>query len=293
MKKGRKQSRKSKKPFKSCFFALSLLFSSLLPAQAADVYKNIANEIYAAAKEAGIKNIAISNFRMEGLFGNEKTSYPADKISEQLSMKKGINVIERGRLEDVFKEIKISYLAGNHKNFKKVFKSDALITGTIYEGYTATEMSVKLIDLESAKVLVAKTVKIEDFPQTFGRMDAPEFDISAPSFSSFRDAPADSPTNAEYCAAQRAEIKKMQEETLEMKARYWAFLLRTPGFSYKNITRNPGSEFFDPARKNEFYQLLNQYWKKFPTPQITPSEREKVKYVIKKEKEYKDNCGEG
>lgn len=286
--------KKNGKIAKALLLAAALLVFSA-PVQAEEAaWKKAASAVYKAAVENKMENIAFLSFNLSGIFSGETTYYPADKISQHLWEKKEIKILERARIEEILGEARFSALGGSKgADIIGAIKADAVVTGTIYEDFTRLELSVKLIDAANARVLMSKTLSLEYFPQTFGESGFWKTEDEVPDFDDFRDAPKDflaGTAQSSPCGESAVKLRKIQENTADLKARYWAEKIRQPGFSYGSLTRNPGSEFLDQEIKSRFYRLLENYWRQ-RVPAVSAAEKTQVERLLEKEKKFKDYCG--
>ena len=61
------------------------------------------------------------------------------------------------------------------------------------------------------------------------------------------------------CRDLSAELSRLERSILDVKARYWAYRMRHPGFSRGSLSSNPGSEIRSPWLRRSFYRLLQRY----------------------------------
>lgn len=106
----------------------------------------------------------------------------------------------------------------------------------------------------------------------------------------FRDAPAD--IKPGDCAGLAGPLLQAGRDGLELSARYWAGLARTPGAFYPALGGGrPGSELTDPPLRQKFEALFGAYYEQPAPVTLTDGERAKAEDLIARAGAYRKACG--
>jgi hypothetical protein len=285
-------------------FALSL---GAAPASSAeDVYKKMANDFakYSTAKK--VKNVSVIGFSRKAHTSREESEYFSEKLMSCLVASGKMNLLERSQLDKVLEERRLAASGVTEEqdgSQAKIDPSDAIIVGTIFGTKDQLRIIAKMIDPLTGAVLhtvegqTERQWDIQPDRSDF-HMDVPDLsEIAAmfgeedirPAFVDFRDAPVS--LNTETCNARRARLSAMQAEAIDVKAKYWAQQMRSPGFSSSKLTRNPGGEIVDQAERKKFYLLLDGYNKNPESAQVSLGEMNKVLSLMNEEAKISDECG--
>lgn len=127
--------------------------------------KNISQELAKKIEEAGKKSVAIVDFN--DLQGNvmELGRFLSEELSVAISISgKGFEVVDRLHLKALLKEHKLSFIGLiNKKSTQKLGQIagvDAVITGTITPFGDSVRVTVKILDINTAKLIGAVTANI-------------------------------------------------------------------------------------------------------------------------------------
>lgn len=127
--------------------------------------KNISQDLAKKIEEAGKKSVAIVDFN--DLQGNvmELGRFLSEELSVAISISsKGFEVVDRLHLKALLKEHKLSFTGLiNKKSAQKLGQIagvDALITGTITPFGDSVRVTVKILDINTAKLIGAVTANI-------------------------------------------------------------------------------------------------------------------------------------
>ncbi len=289
--------------------ALALACALAFPTSArADGYGALSLRIARSAAEHSVKKIAGLDFSAKGGAEKSETAYVAEKIGVQLAGSRGVSLIERALLEKVLKEAGLSLGAGgaydNAETLRNMLSVDAVVTGVVFADGEALRVFARLIDTKTGRVLIAAEALADRLPPSLsggfsGDMEPPEVPFpelpsgwggsSAVTGASFRDAVSGSGSGS--CSGRRSAAARLNAELVDAKARFWAAKMKTPGFSVRALTRNPGSEIGDPGVKARFYKLLTAYYKDHSGPGLEPEMNFEVENLIKLEERVSDECG--
>lgn len=153
----------------SRFISLLLIFISPLFSHPAFSFENdietVSKEIATKLKDMQLDTIAVSDFT--DLQGNvtELGRYLAEKSSIALSTSaEGFSVIDRTHLKSLLQEHKLAASGiidpATARQLGKIAGVKALVTGNLVPIGDQVDMTVKVLDVESAKIILAKTQKL-------------------------------------------------------------------------------------------------------------------------------------
>lgn len=263
---------------------LSFTISSALAGE----YSRLAAGLAQSAKMQGISKIALGEFSMHGSTEKNEAAYAKEQLANALFKEKGIEVIDPSLVGDT----QGLEAAAWTKKAPKKLRPGALIKGSVFKTNSGVSLVVKLVDLESGKVLDSSEIisesRFDDMPEIPALAEATAPDpASFP--SDFRDALTD--TQGADCKTSFKRLSAINENVVELKAKYWAAKMKEPGFSYSTLNRNPGSELKDYQTKQKFYELLGKYYDKDEDIVLPESQITKLKAFMAKEASVLDECG--
>jgi hypothetical protein len=137
-------------------------------------------------------------------------------------------------------------------------------------------VNARLINTETGVIVAASESRASrdwsDLPGLF--VPAPEFMVDAPTIAEaqepeFRDALSDG-----ACVDAAARVDRLENEILDVKARYWALQLKN-GLKFSNLTVSPGATISDPELKQEFYDRMKSWYAQKRVPALSPLETER------------------
>ncbi|MCX5790320.1 MAG: hypothetical protein NTX64_17705 [Elusimicrobia bacterium] len=223
----------------------------------------------AAAKE-GRRRVAVVPFRDSGGNFSRAGVVVAERLTATLIESGSLDVIERNQLQAVTEELRLGSAGAfdpvTVKRLGRVLGVDALVTGTALELLSnQIEVHARLIDVETARVLGAGTARME---KDWSDPDAPGAWVVRPpplppAFAEDRSASFDGRAGAGNAAAaaflESSACDSTEGRVIDVRARYWALRLRSPGFSSAALRSNPGSEIKDPGLRERFYSRLRTW----------------------------------
>lgn len=253
------------------------------------------------AEKSGVGRVSVLEFTPRGGAERSEAEYVGELVSHHLAGRKKPALIERSQLEKVLKENKASFQPGT---LDEILTVDAVVTGSVFAGAGGKlKVMIRLIDVRSGRVLAAARAEAErewpDFPEVPQQQlsfDAP------PSFSPSRSAVAqayrppadlrDSPAGDRGgdCAARGRRLAELNSGLVDEKARYWADRMSAPGFSARNLTRNPGSEIADAATKARFYSLLTSYYRDGGYAPPSGEKQKALQELLREENDVYNDC---
>ena len=271
-----------------------LLLVVLAPARADD-YAKMAAELTKAAIAHGARRVAVLPFREVGLAAGTAGTFVSEKITGPMLGDDRLTIVERTMLQTVLREQKLQ-LSGaadprSIKELGKVLGVDAIITGTILAlKNDKVEINARLIDAESARVLSVSSARVEK--EWSDSIAGSVFDIQVPPLNGFendgmKDALAsEDETN---CSSARSRAAGIELSMVDLKARYWAARMKSPGFDRTKLTTNPGSEIEDAGVKADFYDRLKRYYQESGAA-VTDSDIERLNDSQHKIKQISELC---
>ena len=291
--------------------AAALVCALAFPASGAgsEEYKYLSKRIINCANINDINKIGVLGFTPKGGAEKNETEYVTEKISTYLAGNKKPALIERFLLEKVLKEAKLSSAANdqadNAKMLQNILAVDAIVTGTVFAAGTTLKILARLIDMKTGRVLLAVETETErgwsEFPE-IPDLSTERSEITVPSLASgwdtaalpaisrdFRDSISDSEDSS--CSGKKRHLAKLNLELVDAKARYWAAKMKAPGFSRRNLKRNPGGEIADSEVKARFYKLLAAYYEGETSASPDPEKLSVVLDLIKMEEQVSNECG--
>ncbi|MBI3552674.1 MAG: hypothetical protein HY077_09145 [Elusimicrobia bacterium] len=274
---------------------VGLLLTGAFPAPVrADDYSRVAGELSKAAVRHGKRRVAVLPFQEGGGRGGSGGLFVSEKITGPLLNDERLEVVERTLLQSVLKEQRLQ-LSGaadprSIKELGKVLGVEAIVTGTLLNlKDDRVELNARLIDAETARVLWVASARVQkEWAET---LVGDVFDIQVPPLGGFetndmRDSVAGDETN---CLSARSRAADIDRSLIDLKARYWAARLRSPGFSRSALKTNPGSEIEDADLKADFYAKLKRYYQESAAP-VSDAEIEQLNAGQNKIRQINDLC---
>ncbi len=272
---------------------LTMLAMTAATAAHADGYRSMAREIASQARRAGVVRVAVLPFEpADG--GSPRDGWNiSEKLVTQLVRTGKVQAIERSMLRHLLSEHRLG-LSGaidpaTLKKLGRVLSADAIVMGSFTTLGNEVEVNARLVNTETGVILAASERRADrdwfDLPSLF--IPAPRFTVPPPtivseeelmpasmSMASLRDAVAD-----EDCEDAAGRVDRLENEILDIKARYWAMQLRK-GVDFASLKKNPGSTISDPELKQQFYDRMNAWYKMKDVPALSPVE---VKRMVAKD----------
>lgn len=273
--------------------ALALACAALLCAGRAGAgdCAHAADELAAAAREAGVRRVSVLEFSAKGGAGKSEAEYVSEQVAARLAGAGRPELVERSGLAAVLREARLFPSAGDGTIPDGVFSVDAVVTGAVFAADGGLKIVMRLVDVKTGKVLAAAQASGESRwpalpPEA---VEGESWDLPlAPRPQGLRDAVADLPPS---CEGVSARLAGLNSGLIDAKARYWAAKMKEPGFSVRLLTRNPGTEIADPAARAKFYGLLGLYHQSDKVPELEAGERARLEDLLAAERLHYDECG--
>ncbi len=201
-----------------------LVLATMMPAPAfaATGFDGLARELADGARTAGLTRIAVARLEPAGVRDDGRGQALTEQLTLALVRGGRVQTVERsllGKLADEMKLDRTGAVAGASDREAKLASADALIVGR----YEISEGRIHLY----ARVVEAQTGII---------VAAAGTDLSEEDAPVLRDAIASPEARAEVagvdCSAASERVAAVQEDMIELKARYWAFRQRLGANEY-------------------------------------------------------------
>jgi len=244
--------------------------------------KSVSLDIISAANDNGVQSVCLTGYTGEDGVEKSETDYVTELMRAYLSGWSRPALIER---------------SGNDENPAAGGLSRcALVTGKVRADGNKLQILTQLIDLRRSSPLLEREAEMErEQPRSPEEADTPiywishDFDAPAPA-SDFRDAPADAVPDS--CAARQSRLNRLNSKLVDVKAFYWASVMKAPGFKLRSLTMKPGSEMADPAVKDRFFKVMaSYYFTSGSGPRPGPEQLSALTDLLKAERLFRKECG--
>lgn len=281
------------------FAAAAVLLPALAEAGPDDIAVAV-ERLAKSAESAGVARVSVLDFSAKGGAEVNEAEYIGELVGFHLSGRKKPALIERSQIEKVLRANRLSFQQGS---LDDIFAVDAVVFGSVFGGGGKLKVLMKLAEVRTGRVLAAARAETEREWPEFPEIPAGDLSFETPtSFTALyadtapafrppkdlRDAPAG--TRPDRCSERRRRLAEQNTELVDEKARYWADRMSAPGFSIRDLTRNPGSEISDPHTKNKFYSLLNSYYREGGYLQPSGDKKRALAELLREENDYYNEC---
>lgn len=207
------------------------------------------------------------------------SSIVTERLTSEISANPRLEVVERGRLEEVLREQKLGARGVldpvTAKKIGNILGADAVVTGTVIElNNTDVEINARLVDTQDAHILkaVTKTVK----------KDWEEKQVGFQDFNFDMDINLDAPMSLlpsgfmeeEICRKLDADEVNLVRSGIELRALKIALELKTGALKVSQLKKNPGSDIPDPDLRRHFYLKMKEWYYSGQLRQLTAGEEE-------------------
>jgi TolB-like protein len=256
-----------------------LMLAAAAQAAQAGGYRVMARELAAEARRAGVTRVAVMPFEpADG--GSPRDGWNiSEKLVTQLVRTGKVQALERSMLRALMSEQRLGQTGAldpaTLKRIGRVLSADGIVTGSFTTIGREVVVNARLINTETGVIVAASERKAErdwfDLPNLF--VPAPEFTVPAPEIVeegegafAMRDALTD-----EGCDEAAARVDRLENDILDLKARYWALRLKK-GLQLSSLKTNPGSTISDPELKQQFYDRMNAWYGQAVVPALSAAE---------------------
>jgi len=242
----------------------------LRAAASAGPYEKVSRDLSRSAERDGKRRIAVLPF--SSIDGQDPKGglALAERLVTAFLEEGRLQVVERTLLETVLKEQGLEHKGLVDRldapRLGRVLGVEAVVTGTfLCLPGDRIEVNARLLDAETARVLGAATVRV---PREWRESSPDSVDFPVPEPPDIGGFAEPWPARAELrdsvsgsvCTGWEERVDRIQEASMELKARHWAARLREPGFSAVRLRRNPGSEIRSQLSRQEFYRRIKELY---------------------------------
>ncbi len=207
-----------------------------------------------------------------------------ERLTSEISATPGLEVVERGRLDEVLKEQKLGARGVldpvTAKKIGNILGADAVVTGTVIElNNTDVEINARLVDTQDAHILkaVTKTVKKDWEEKTSGWSDF-NFDMNIDLDAPIALLPAGF-MDEEVCRKLEENEAALVRSCVELRARKIAYELKTGALKLSQLKKNPGSEINNADLKRQFYLKMKEWYYSSELRPLTSQEEDLVERI--------------
>ena len=242
-----------------------------------------------AALRAGVTRVAVLPFSpLDGSSDSEGVGI-AEELAVELARRGKVSVLERGMLPAVLSEHRLGMTGllrqGDLAALGAFPQAQAVVLGSFVTLGNAIQVNARLVLVATGESVAARRVEGRRegaFDEVIARpapitadeavKDVFEFQTGRryqprpkrappaagaqtsrrPASGDLRDAPADP------CSGAGDRVNSLQEDILEIKARYWAAQARRKGFSVKAVRVKPSATIPDRGLRERFLELMSE-----------------------------------
>lgn len=236
-------------------------------------YKFVARAMAQSAEKTAKRRVVVMGFSAENGRKSRASSIVTERLTSEIAANQGIEVIERGRLDEVLREQKLGAKGVvdpvTAKKIGNILGADAVVTGTVIDlDDKNVEVNARLVDTQNAQILraVSRTIKKDwQDEKKDGWTDLDfnmDIDLDAPSALLPPGFMED-----ETCRRLAEEDTNFVRACVELRARKTAHELKTGAIKLSQLTRNPGAEIKDQDLKHLYYAKIKEW---YYSKQLTP-----------------------
>ncbi len=241
-------------------------------------YRYMADSLSEGAGRDHKRRVAVIGFSSETGENNRASAIVTERLTSEIASKANLEVIERGRLDEVLKEQKLGANgvvdAVTAKKIGNILGADAVVTGTVIElDDKNVEVNARLVDTQNARIIkaVSKTVKKDWQEKKTGWGGDFSFDM---------DIDMDAPSallppgfmEDDTCGKLSASDVQFVKMCVELKARKTAHALKTGALKLADIKKNPGAEIKDQDLKHLYYSKIKEWYYSAMLRALSPQE---------------------
>jgi curli biogenesis system outer membrane secretion channel CsgG len=246
-----------------------ILLAALAAAGAAwagwEGYRLVARAMTEGAEKKEIRRVAVFGFSSESGEATRASAIVTERLTTELAGSPKVQVIERGRLEEVLREQNLGSRgvvdSATAKRIGNILGADAVVTGTVIElSDKKVEVNARLVDTQDARIIkaVSRTVAKDWEDKRDGWKG---FDLNV---NINLDAPAallpDGFLEDETCGRLTPAEKEAVLDCVKLKAHKTAWDLKSGALKLDQITRNPGSEIRNQELKHLYYSRIKEIY---------------------------------
>jgi TolB-like protein len=279
-------------------FVLAGAVAALLAAAGAraDGFKKMARDLVADAKRSGVSRVAVMPFEpADGSVSRDGWNI-SEKLVTQLVRTGKVQTLERSMLKTLLDEHQLGRTGAldpaSLRKLGKVLSAEGIITGSFVTIGREVVVNARLINVETGVIVSASERRA---PRDW--FDAATF--PGPVEAAVAAAPApmrmepgldfrDSVSDVQGCANAATTVDKLEEEILDLKARYWALKLK--GRDMASLARSSSRVISDPELKLALFDKVTAYARD-GAPALTAAETKKLVAVDGRAFTLAQKCG--
>ena len=222
--------------------------------------KRLARELGDAARAAGLRRVAVVPLESARGGADGRGAALTERLLVALVRDGRVQAVERGLLGKLADEISLDKTGAVRDGARREVRLtpvDGLVLGRYESDGRRLHVFVRVVDAQTGVIAAAADASFEDAAYASDPFNVPvpvlHGDFPALDGEELHDAPA-----GDRCAGAAARVDSLQENVLELKARYWAFRLRL-GVEAAEVTVNPGSTIPDSGLRERFYERLRSW----------------------------------
>lgn len=243
-------------------------------------YKFVARAIGRSAEGKAKKRVAVIGFSSETGRKDRASAIVTERLTSEIAANPGLEVIERGRLDEVLQEQKLAAKGvvdpATAKHIGNILGADAVVTGTVIElDDNNVEVNARLVDTQDAHILkaVSKTIKKDWQEKKKDSWNDFDFDMNIDIDAPVALLPPGF-IEDETCSKLSEEESNLVRMCVELRARKTALDLKKGIIKLGELTKNPGSEIKDQDLKRHFYSKIKEWYYSAQLRPLTPQEQE-------------------
>lgn len=254
----------------------ALLLLAVPAGHAGDGFAAVARHIDREARRAGIASVAVLPLVPSASAPLGRGHEAAERLTTALVRRRGVAVVERTLLGKLFEERRLSQAgAVEGPAPARLAGVDAVVSGTLVEAGDADEITVRLVDLATGRIVAAASRRValprspraEGVPVELGTAFWPS--AAAPDrIPLIEGNEAAGRVRGTDCSDAPRRIDGLQRAVLDLKARYWARRLKD-GDSWAALERMPGSVVSDEDLRWELYDRIREYYRAASVPALS------------------------
>ena len=274
---------------------------------AANGFRSLAKDLSTAARGGGIARVAVMPFVSADGSPSKEGWNISERLVTQLAQTGRVQAVERSMLQKLLEEHHLGEAGvldqATLKGLGKMASADAIVTGSFFTSGARVVIDARLVNVETGLIVGACEREVDRdgldpaasdlFGPAAGQtlyVPPPEFIADVPRIEPDEAAGLKDAVAADPCAGAEDRADALEEQVLDLKARYWALQLRQ-GVDASRLKSNPGSTISDPRLRRRFYERLKDWHEQPVIPGLT--EEETRRFVAADGKAYAlhERCG--
>lgn len=244
-----------------------LLLASAASGARADAMRGLGRELAEAARAAGLSRVSVSRLGSSRGADDGEGALLTERLTTALVRSGKVQAVERSLLPKLMEERSLARtgaLEADGTEGRRLARVDGIVMGTYRASGRTVRLALRVVDSRTGIIVGAVEGELERESESIVSDIAP---ASAP--SARFDVESEPAGPAAGCSGAASRVNALEEDILDIKARYWAKRLQK-GAGVLKV--NPGSTIPDPLLKARFYAALRHWFKQEDVPALTPAE---------------------